>query len=103
MDYSYEGIVIDGDHIGPDGSPEAQRVTALVNFLTGPANGGRSESNGPSIWVTAEDGDAGSLVGPIHIVGSESTARVSGDPEVDAPIVCQATFLRGCVVVSQVS
>ncbi|WP_434056433.1 VaFE repeat-containing surface-anchored protein [Georgenia sunbinii] len=85
--YTYRGIVTDWET--DTTSAPAQRVGALVDYLTGAANVGLSEVEGPAISAepAQHNGVAGTRVGPIRFVATEPTVVVDASttyPLVDA-------------------
>ncbi|MCM3657563.1 thioester domain-containing protein [Agromyces mediolanus] len=83
--FEYRGLATRG---GIDvASPAAQRVQALVDHLTGDANVGLAESVLPELTLdpAVQQGDAGSLVGPVTITATAGELLLSSSS--DDPLV----------------
>ncbi|EPH00439.1 TQXA domain-containing protein [Propionibacterium sp. oral taxon 192 str. F0372] len=70
---SYDGVV---DQVSPE---TANRIQQLVNYLSGPANTGLEQTDGPTVSVTGPDdvGVAGKMIGPIRVQSTASTVKVA--------------------------
>lgn len=68
-------------------SPEARRVQAVIDYLTGDANTGKPESEGPQLTTAGlgTPGTAGEKVGPVTFNASEAELAVT--VETDYPLV----------------